>query len=223
MNIAIAPVAFTAPSITATQPEDPIFAAIEAHRAAVARDNETLMAMSELEERLPSNISMHEQPRVQIDSYDEYDFAFEETGPAAGVKVQTMTKTKTGARLPIYVSNIEELEKQARHKPESAQAEYIARGKRLLRNATRRLRRAQKRAGLLDLKRAHDEAHVEQKERLNVLAIIEPGTLAGAAALAEYAAELLEADLAIGFSGDEELVSLLRNATSRIRKQALHA
>lgn len=187
MTLALAPIAFTAPNIATAAERDPIFDAIDAHRAANQEFMRALDELEHVEESLPVDLerrpgihlgAMASGQALVIRSYADIEailrIARQNMPPKMGVVIP-----KEGL-VPIHRMTAEERaeEEAARQRLRKDLAATVA--------AHRDRQRA---SGWRAAKIAELQTAREERSRAWALSIEMPQTLAGAAALMRYISE----------------------------------
>ena len=127
-------VALPARSIDLSEPvTDPIFAAIEAHRAAVRQLEDAAGSLDDLDSKHPD---LRAVPRIIV---RRERTVFDYEMPAYGPLVKT--KRKAEAPIPVYASTDLEIEKLSLDVPKSRRAKWVESKKALLRRTNSKPRR----------------------------------------------------------------------------------
>lgn len=177
-------VALPGESIDLPSVVDPIFAAIETHRAAVRRLEDAVGALDDLDSK---HSALREVPRIIV---RRERTVFDYEMPAYGPLVKTKRKAETP--IPVYASFDAEIEKLSLDVPKSRRAKWIRDKKALLRRAIQKHVAERAKVGLPGREKEAEAANEAYDDAAFELVKAPPTTMAGVIALLSYAAEAAE-------------------------------
>lgn len=210
MNMMTAPIAFAAASLPANAGTDPMFAAVDNHRAACELTNELACALDEF--AFPEGARFNE-PKIMLYPWSRMTCTYRDE-TEFGYTMRVEKQFLPGQYL--YVGAQEEIRKGAAHIPEEHRADWLLNRLGELRREKARIRRIRKACGYADLECRRDAAEAAEHDAREVLLKTIPTTAAGAAALTEYVAGAVNRFML----NDDDLVTLMSNITKGLSPYA---